>query len=174
MLVCSRRLVSWPKIQTASSDFVEIFLPSLSFHSSVPEDKVWCPVRALKWYLYWSLPLRSSPDLFISTMAPHRHVSLATISSWIIEAFKSAGLEALVSAKLRVHDTCGLSTSWALFHGASVDQITKAAYWSNLNSFISCYLRDVVALEATFGLASLGASGSSRSDPLGSGRSTSR
>ena len=65
--------------QTASSDVVEIFLPSLSSHSSVPEDKVCCPVRALKWYLNRSLPLRSSPDLFISTMAPHRHVSLATI-----------------------------------------------------------------------------------------------
>ena len=161
------------KNQTASSDVVEIFLPSLSSHSSVPEDKVWCPVRALKWYLSRSLPLRSSPDLFISTLAPHRHVSLATISRWIIVAIKSAGSEALVSAKPRAHDTRGLSTSWALFNGASIDQITKAAYWSNSNSFISCYLRDVVALEATFGLASLGASGSSRSNPSGSGRSTS-
>ena len=102
------------KNQTASSDVVEIFLPSLSSHSSVPEDKVWCPVRALKWYLNRSLPLRSSPDLFIWTMAPHRHVSLATISRWIIVAIKSAGSEALVSAKPRTHDTRGLSTSWAL------------------------------------------------------------
>ena len=34
-----------------SSPLVEIFLPSLSSFSSVSEDKVWCPVRALRWYL---------------------------------------------------------------------------------------------------------------------------
>ena len=161
------------KNQTASSGVVEIFLPSLSSHSSVAEDKDWCPVRALKWYLNRSLPLRTSSDLFISTIAPHRHVSLATISRWIVEAIKSVGPDALVSVKPRAHDTRGLSTSWALFNGASIDQITKAAYWSNPNSFISCYLRDVVSLEASFGLASLGASVCARSNPSGSGRSTS-
>ena len=40
-------------------------------------------------------------------------------------------------------DTHGLSTSWALFNGASIDQIQKAAFWSNSNSFISCYLWDM-------------------------------
>ena len=63
------------KNQTASSGPVEIFLPSLTSHSSVQEDKVCCPVCALKWYLYRSLPLRNSPDLFITTTAPHRHAS---------------------------------------------------------------------------------------------------
>ena len=96
-----------------------------------------------------------------------------TISRWIVEAIKSAGPDALISATLRAHDTRGLSTSWALFNGASLDQITRAAYWSNSNSFITCYLRDVVSLEASFGLASLGASAFARSNPLGSGRSTS-
>ena len=117
-------------------------------------DKVWCPVRALKWYLHRSLPLRNSPDLFITTTAPHRHASHPTLSRWIVEAIKSAGPEALVSSNPHAHDTHGLSTSWALFNSASIDQIQEAAYWSNPNSFISCYLRDVVALEASFGLAS--------------------
>ena len=79
-----------------------------------------------------------------------------------------------VSSKPHAHDTRGLSASWALFSDATIDQITKAAlYWSNANLFISCYLCDVVALETSFGLASLGASGSLRSDPSGLGRSTS-
>ena len=38
-----------------------------------------------------------------------------------MEAIKSAGSEALISSKPRAHDTHGLSTSWALFNGASVD-----------------------------------------------------
>ena len=123
-------------------------------------------------YLHRSLPLRNSPDLFITTTAPHRHASHPTLSRWIVEAIKSAGSEALVSANPRAHDTHGLSTSWALFNGASINQIQKAAYWSNVNSFISCYLRDVVALEASFILASLSASGSSRSGPSGLAYST--
>ena len=39
------------KNQTHSSPLVEVFLPSLSSFSSVSEDKVWCPVRALRWYI---------------------------------------------------------------------------------------------------------------------------
>ena len=115
--------------------------------------------------------VHSSPDLFITTTAPHRHASHPTLSQWIVEAIKSAGPEALVSSNPRAHDTRGLSTSWALFNGATIDQIQKAPYWSNTNSFISCYLPDVVALEASFGLASLSASGSSRVGPSGSSRS---
>ena len=163
------------KNQTASSQKdLQIFLPSLSAHSSVMQDKLWCPVRALKWYVDRSSSLRTSPDLFISTVAPHSRVSPKTISRWIVKAISSAGPSALVSATPRAHDTRGLSTSWALFNGDSVDQITQAAYWSNPNSFITCYLRDVVCLEAAFGLASLSVPASARSNPEGSGRSTSR
>ena len=49
------RLVPSPdfiaKNQSPSSQSVEIFLPSMLSFSSVEADKVWCPVRALKWYL---------------------------------------------------------------------------------------------------------------------------
>ena len=40
------------KNQKEGLDLVEIFLPKVSSLSSVVEDKVWCPVRALKWYLH--------------------------------------------------------------------------------------------------------------------------
>ena len=39
------------KNQSLKSGSVEIFLPAISTLSSVEEDKVWCPVRALKWYV---------------------------------------------------------------------------------------------------------------------------
>ena len=51
------------KNQSSSSPPVEIFLPSLSSFSSVSEDKVWCPVRALRWYLDKMKPKRSSSSL---------------------------------------------------------------------------------------------------------------
>ena len=44
------RAVFIAKNQSPASQPVEIFLPSISSFSSVEEDKVWCPVRALTWY----------------------------------------------------------------------------------------------------------------------------
>jgi len=155
------------KNQTASSGSVEFFLPSLASFSSVEEDKVWCPVRALKWYISRTKSLRSSSDLFITTTAPHRAASKDTISRWLVECIKLTGDGVLQSGPLRAHDTRALSTSWALFNGATIEQLQKAAFWANPNSFISCYLKDVVALEASFALAALGVS---RSVPSRSAR----
>ena len=70
----------------------------------------------------------------------------------------SRALEALVTGPIRAHDTRSVSTSWALFNGVSVEKIQKAAFWSNPNSFISCYLKDVIVPEASFASASLRAS----------------
>ena len=124
----------------------------------ISEDKVRCPVRALIWYLERSCVFRSSNSLFITTTAPHRAASKDSVSRWIISAIKSAGDDALVTGPIRAHDTRSVSTSWALFNGVSVEKIQKAAFWSNPNSFISCYLKDVIAHEASFASASLRAS----------------
>ena len=53
------------KNQTASSKPVEIFIQPLSAHSSVSEDKVWCPVRALKYYsaLIWQKEASDKSDI---------------------------------------------------------------------------------------------------------------
>ena len=60
------------KNQSLKSGSVEIFLPAISTLSSVEEDKVWCPVRALKWYVDRTKSIRASSSLFVATIAPHR------------------------------------------------------------------------------------------------------
>ena len=145
------------KNQTASSKPVENFLPSISLVSSIAEDKLWCPVRALKWYMSRTRHLRSS-QLFIATIVPHNAVSHDTISRWLVEAIKLTGDKGLCPGPVRAHDTRGISASWALFNGASLDQIQQAAYWANSNSFITCYLKDVIAHEAGFATSSLSVS----------------
>ena len=87
------------KNQTASSGPVEIFLNKLSSFSSVPEDKVWCPVRALKWYLSRSESRRKSDKLFIITRDPFSAASPDSISRWIVEGIKAAGPDALMSGR---------------------------------------------------------------------------
>ena len=141
------------KNQSQNSPMVEIFLPSLSSFSSVSEDKVWCPVRALRWYLDKMKHKRTSSSLFVTTIEPFRSASKATIARWIVECIKSAGSDALLSDRVRAHDTRSVSSSWALFNGASLQDIQAAAFWSNPNSFISCYLKDVLRGEASFATA---------------------
>ena len=161
------RLVPRPnfiaKNQSPSSQPVEIFLPSMSSFSSVEADKVWCPVRALKWYLDRTKSKRSSTSLFVSSIAPFKAISKASISRWLVECISMAGPDALVSGRFRAHDTRSVSSSWALFNGASLKDFQQAAYWSSPNTFISCYLKDVLAAEASFGSAVLRSSSGSRS-----------
>ena len=66
------------KNQSLKSGSVEIFLPAISTLSSVEEDKVWCPVRALKWYVDRTKSKRASSSLFVATIAPHKEVATST------------------------------------------------------------------------------------------------
>ena len=158
------RLVPRPdfiaKNKSPSSQSVEIFLPSISSFSSVEADKVWCPVRALTWYLDRTKDKRSSTSLFVSSIEPFKAISKASISRWLVECISMAGPEALVLGRFRNHDTRSVSSSWALFNGASLKDIQQAAYWSSPNTFISCYLKDVLAAEASFTSAVLKCSSS--------------
>ena len=141
------------KNQTHSSPLVEIYLPSLSSFSSVSEDKVWCPVRALRWYLDKMKLKRTSSSLFVTHIEPFKSASKSTISRWIVECIKFAGPDAILSDNIRAHDTRSISSSWALFHGATLSDIQSAAFWSSPNTFISCYLKDVPRGEAAFASA---------------------
>ena len=61
------------------------------------EDKVWCPVRALKWYIDKTKSYRKDDQLFLITREPFSPASLDSISRWIVEAIRAAGTEALLS-----------------------------------------------------------------------------
>ena len=142
------------KNQSPSTQSVDIFLPYISSFSSVEADKVWCPVRALKWYLDRTKVKRSSSSLFVSSIEPFKAISKASIARWLVECISMAGPEALVSGKFRAHDTRSVSSSWAFFNGASLKDIQQANFWSSPNTFISCYLKDVLAAEASLPLRS--------------------
>ena len=146
------------KNQTAASSPVEIFIQPLSSHSSIVEDKVWCPVRALKYYWHRTKGKRTGDQLFIISKEPFSPASRDTISNWIVASIQAAGSEALAPGNVpRAHDTRSVSTSWALFNGVSVEEIHRAAYWRSPNSFISFYLRDIPAAEPSFSRAALSA-----------------
>src|SRR4029434_9651357 len=45
--------------------------------------------------------------------------------------------------KLHAHSSQGVSSSWALLKGVSVEEIYKAASWSSRHTFIRFYMLDV-------------------------------
>ena len=129
----------------------DIFVPSLTAFSSVAEDKWWCPVRALKYYIARTQPMRGDvKQLFITTIQPHRPASVTTIARWISEAIVSPVTDNRGS-KSQAHETRSVSTSWAHLLGVSIPDIMKAACWKNPTTFTSCYLKDVVQAEGLVG-----------------------
>ena len=161
-----------------SQDFQppDIFVPELKSLSSVPEDKKWCPVRALKWYIARTKPLRGSESqLFITSTRPHRAASRDTISRWIVQAIQS-GTPGSPSDRtgqgVHAHDTRAVTTSWALLRGVPVEEIMQAACWKSPSTFSSCYLRDVLLAEGRAGRVALSATMPSRSNPSSVGHST--
>ena len=143
------------KNQSMTSGSVEIFLPAIFTLSSVEEDKVWCPVRALKWYVERTISRRTSSSLFVATIA-HKGVATSTIANWLVECIKMAGADAILADRVRAHDTRAVSSSWALLIGASLKEIQQAAFWSNPNKLLS---QGRLVGEASFAAAVLRSSG---------------
>lgn len=59
------------KNQTDSFTPKPIFLPKIDVLSSVSEDRVWCPVRALHYYVRRTRDVRTSDQLFILPRSPY-------------------------------------------------------------------------------------------------------
>ena len=103
-----------------------------------------CAVRALRCYVERTRAFRQSDQLFVcfGARAKGRPLSKPSLSRWIVEAivlsYKSLSLE-----KLHAHSTRGVSSSWALLKGVSVEDICKAASWSSRHTFIRFYMLDV-------------------------------
>ena len=154
------RLVPDPSFltKTQSIDFLPapIFLSSIHTFSSIREDKVWCPVRALRWYIEKTKPVRGScSSLFIISRKPFTKASKDSISRWIIDAI-SRSSQTSDSRTPRAHDVRAMSTSMALYGGVPLEDILQAAAWRSSNSFISSYLRDVLVEESRMSSAFAG------------------
>jgi len=137
-----------------------IFIADISRFSSVREDRFWCPVRALRFYLKKTESFRQvGSSLFLSLNAPHSGVSPDTISRWLVQVISFDGKALSGPGTPRAHDVRALAASWAFFKGIPVSDILKAAVWKTENTFISYYLKDILREEGGFSLASLPLSG---------------
>ena len=144
------------KNQSSSFTPSSVFLLSLKKHS--PDDRVHCPLRALKWYLKLTEPLRGAEKaLFIISEESYKKASKGTVAGWVKEAISGAyshlSREQREQLGIRAHDTRGVATTWAATVGVPFEEIMDAAAWSRPQTFAHFYLKDLPAMRGRFSRA---------------------
>ena len=116
-------------------------LPVLVF-KAYPRDRRLCIVTVLKEFIKRrALKVKSSVNKFlVSYVAPHQGVSTSTISRWIKTMMARAGID---TDRFKPHSVRGASTSKAKKADYPIDEILKAAGWSNASTFARFYDRPV-------------------------------
>jgi integrase len=115
------------------------------------DDRLLCPVRALKAYLAIITPLRKGRSrLFLATRAPHQEVSKLTISCWIKKtirlAYQSSSDEDRAIAGVRAHDVRGFAASWAFTNAVPLLDVLKSGTWRSHSVFSDYYLKDLTTI----------------------------
>ncbi|XP_068133643.1 uncharacterized protein [Hyperolius riggenbachi] len=148
-----------PKVCSRFHRSQEIYLPSFCNEpSNDKERRLHCldVRRCVIKYLEVTKPWRKSQALFVLFSGINRggQASKATIARWIrqaiVLAYQSQGKE--IPSIVRAHSTRSISASWAEKAGVSIDQICRAATWSNRNTFVKHYKLDLDSRrDLTFG-----------------------
>lgn len=101
-----------------------------------------CVAATLSDYVIRTAQFRSSSDssLFISFVKPFKPVSRDTISRWIVQVLKLAGIDTSI---YKAHSTRSASTS-AASKNVPVDTILSTAGWTNAQTFAKYYKKRVV------------------------------
>ena len=92
-----------------------------------------CVIDVLKYYLIKTLEIRNGDFLFISFQKPHKEISTETLSRWIKNVLKEAGIDATA------HSTRSLSTSVAADNGIPINQVLDCAGWAHESTFKNFY-----------------------------------
>ena len=115
--------------------------PVQDFQLKKLPDPLLCPVSCLGFYVYSTDVLRTdenSAHLFISPSKPYINVSPTTISRWIKNVLKQAGIGSQFSA----HSTRGAASSKAAANGLSILSILKKGNWAHETTFTRFYRRE--------------------------------
>ena len=80
--------------------------------------------------------LRSPKPLFVTSRKPIRRAKPGTISHWVKDTLRLAGINTEVFS---AHSTRGVSTSWTATRGVLIGDILRAANWSSRSTFEQLY-----------------------------------
>ncbi len=106
---------------------IHAFHPPLSESPGIGDLQHLCSIRALRIYLEKTQGFRWSENLFVCFANPKKSQALSKqqISHWIVEAIKLAYSVKgqILPGNLRAHSTRGMTVSWAVFKGISMEDV---------------------------------------------------
>ncbi|XP_068242668.1 uncharacterized protein [Palaemon carinicauda] len=149
---CSLQLGFLAKNELPSRPWPKSFdIPSLSNLVGNEVERVLCPVRALKFYLKRTKPLRGQSEaLWCAIKKPSLPMSKNAVSYYIRllirEAHSHLNEEDHALLKVRTHEVRAVATSVAFKQNRSLQSIMDATYWRSKSVFASFYLKDVQSL----------------------------
>jgi len=133
-------------------NFVGFKLESLKHRlgPGLEEENYLCPVRALRFYLDRTKDLRGKgqTQLFVSIVGKHQKAVVKnTIASWVkhtvLKAYENCSKTEIETLKISAHEVRALATSTAFYGNTALEEVLKAARWSQQTTFTSFYLRDM-------------------------------
>lgn len=105
------------------------------------KDKMLCPVRCLKEYLYRTRKLRRNEDhLLITSRRPYERIARNTVSSWTKKVFRAAGIDTKIFG---AHSTRAASTSAAISAGINLNTLLQQASWKSAQTFARHYNKPI-------------------------------
>ena len=136
-----------PKNQLPSTLPPPMVVPSLSATCGREDpDRNLCPVRALRFYLKATSLKRGPRSRLFLPLKGEGDISAATISRWVKAtirfAYAQLSPEDWALLKVRPHEIRALSSSWAFFNHALLEEVLSAAFWRSSTTFSSFYLRN--------------------------------
>ena len=128
-----------------------ITIPSLASYlgSDLSEDRLLCPVRALKIYLSRTQGMRSGKTrLFISFLpGKSSDISKNTISGWIRSllhlVYTNANKDAASLCGRTTHAIRSMASSLAFSGQVDIEEVLKACSWKSHTTFSEFYLKDM-------------------------------
>ena len=136
-MIRTYRCLTYQNLWLRPSRFLEEFVGDL------PEDRLLCPVRAVRVYLRCTEALRPRPRaLFVSPSCPSRALSKNALSYFIRRVIIDSGA-AGKGVSSRAHSVRGVATSVLFLRNWSVSRVLEAATWKSNPVFASFYLRNV-------------------------------
>lgn len=141
-----------PKVVSRFHRQQEIILPSFCPNPTSEKEREFHCLdvrRCVIAYLQATQSFRKSDHLLLQFQGPNKGqmASKITIARWIKIAISTCYLlkEKTPPAGIRAHSTRAVATSWAESASTSIEQICKAATWSNPSTFFKHYKLDIVS-----------------------------
>ena len=105
------------------------------------EDEKLCVINNLTEYLLKTRPIRKYSALFLSYQKPYQAVTKDTITRWVNDMMKKAGLD---MTQYVTHSCKAAASSYANVRMVPVNKIMSSCGWSSESTFANHYHKDIV------------------------------